>query len=294
MKIEKFTIRQHLVNVFGSYTVTPSIIRSYSKGLIAGSANGYILFLEKTQNTENPYQIIRHVTRDKPAKVSGLCFNLTEDYLCIAYNSNEICYLDINQININLRNRIFEIKFELVCQGFHQGPITSMDVALQRPIIITSSKIDKTIRVWNYLTGHCEYCKIILTEKEDVEKEMEILCVAIHPNGYYIAVSDIEMIRFFHLCYKELRFYNNDVIGNDNPKSNCHLIKFSHGGHILAAVSGKIIYIVKSFTRETVKIFKTNHTGTIKSIVFHESDNYLYSVGSDGLVVEYNLIGHEM
>ena len=151
---------------------------------------------------ETPYQIVRHVTRDKPAKVVGLSFNNNEEYLSIAYNSNEICYLDINEINNNLKNRLFEIKFELVCQGFHQGAITSMDMALQRPIIITSSQTDKTIRVWNYLTGHCEYCKIILTEKDDVEKEMDILSVAIHPNGYYIAVSDREMIRFFHLCLR--------------------------------------------------------------------------------------------
>lgn len=237
---------------------------------------------------------MRHVTRDKPAKVCGLSFSNNEEYLCIAYNSNEICYLDINMININLKNRLFEIKFELVCQGFHQGAITSMDVALQRPIIITSSQQDKTIRVWNYLTGHCEYCKIILTEQDDVEKEMEILSVAIHPNGYYIAVSDKEMIRFFHLCYKELRFYNNDVIGNENPKSNCHLLKFSNGGHLLAAVSGKILFIIRSFTRETLKIFRTNHSGTIKRIVFHESDNFLYSVGTDGMIVEYNLIELEM
>jgi WD40 repeat protein len=169
-----------------------------------------------------------------------------------------------------------------------------MDVALQRPIIITSSQTDKTIRVWNYLTGHCEYCKIILTEKDDVEKEMDILSVAIHPNGYYIAVSDKEMIRFFHLCYKELRFYNNDVVGNDNPKSNCYLLKFSHGGHLLAAVSGKTLYIIRAFTRETLKIFKTNHAGQIKSIVFHESDFFVYSVGNDGMIIEYNLTEYTM
>jgi WD40 repeat protein len=38
--------------------------------------------------------------------------------------------------------------------------ITSMDVSLQRPIIVTTSKYDRTVRVWNYLTGHCEYCKL--------------------------------------------------------------------------------------------------------------------------------------
>ena len=76
-----------------------------------------------------------------------------------------------------------------------------MDVAQQRPIIITCSKNDKTIRIWNYLTGHCEYCKIILEERDNnEEKEINILAVAVHPNGYYLAISDIEMIRFFHLC----------------------------------------------------------------------------------------------
>jgi WD40 repeat protein len=232
--------------------------------------------------------------RDKPAKVNGLSFNNTEEYLVIAYNTNEICYMNIEGININLKNRLFEIRFELVCDGFHQGPITSMDVALQRPIIITSSQADKTIRVWNYLTGHCEYCKIILTEKDDVEKEMDILAVAIHPNGYYIAVSDREMIRFFHLCYKELRFYNNDVVGIENPKANCHLLKFSHGGHLLAAVSGKTLIIMRAYTRETLKTFRTNHSGQIKNIVFDDTDYYVYTTGNDGMIIEYNLFDFRM
>jgi WD40 repeat protein len=181
------------------------------------------------------------------------------------------------------------LKFDLVCDGFHQGPISAMDVALQRPIIVTTSHVDKTIRVWNYLTGHCEYCKIILTEKDDTEKEMDILSVAIHPNGYYLAISDKEMIRFFHLCYRELRFYNNDVTNNENAKSNCHLLKFSYGGHLLAAVSNKTLYIMRSYTRETIKVFDTVHTGIIKNLVFHEQDHYVYTIGADGLIVEYNL-----
>jgi len=164
-----------------------------------------------------------------------------------------------------------------------------MDVALQRPIIVTASTFDKTIRVWNYLTGHCEYCKIILTEKEENEKELDIMSVSIHPNGYYLAVSDKEMIRFFHLCYKELRFYNNDVVSNETSKSNCHLLKFSNGGHILAAVSGKILYIIRSYSRETVKEFKTPHIAHIKQIIFHDLDHYVYTVDSNGVIVEYNL-----
>ena len=76
-----------------------------------------------------------------------------------------------NKIFDNLKTVNFELKMNLVCDGFHQGPITSMDVALQRPIIVTTSKVDKTVRVWNFLTGHCEYCKIILTEKEKIKRK---------------------------------------------------------------------------------------------------------------------------
>lgn len=63
---------------------------------------------------------------------------------------------------------------------------------------------------------------------------------------------------------------------------------------MLAAVSGKVLYIIRAFTRETLKVFKTNHAGLIKSIVFHDSDFFIYSVGNDGMIVEYDLTEYTM
>jgi hypothetical protein len=91
-----------------------------------------------------------------------------------------------------------------------------------------------------------------------------------------------------------LRFYNNDVVNNENPKANCHLLKFSYGGHILAAVSNKTLYILRSYTRETLKEIETPHTGTIKNIIFHDQDLYVYTIGSEGMVVEYSLFDFRM
>jgi hypothetical protein len=294
IRIEKFIIRQHIPNCFNNFYINSCIIKSFSKGLVIGSQQGNILFLEKMNSGEHLYKRIRYTSRDKPAKVVGLSFNNTEENMVVGYNTNEICTINATNLIDNLNNESYDLKFNLVCDGFHQGPISCMDLALQRPIIVTTSQVDKTIRVWNYLTGHCEYCKIILTEKDNDEKEMDVLAVAIHPNGYYLAISDKDMIRFFHLCYRELRFYNNDIVNNENPKSNCHLLKFSHGGHILAAVSNKTVYIIRSYTRETLKVFESPHTGTIKSLMFHEQDYYVYTVGSEGLIVEYNLFDFKM
>ena len=41
-------------------------------------------------------------------------------------------------------------------------------------------------------------------------------------------------------------------------------------------------------------IFKTNHKSTIRSIVFDDKDYFLYSIGNDGIIVEYNLFEFKM
>ena len=296
--IEKFIVKQTINNIFNLNNINNiqnnnnlycTCINTYSDGLVIGSNKGNILFIEKLQNNE--YIPVRYTIREREGAVSGLCFDVFNNMtLAISFKTNEIAYIDLQNIINNLKNPDFDLKFNVICDGFHNGPITCMDVALQRPIIITCSKSDKTIRIWNYLTGHCEYCKIILEERDNnEEKEINILSVAIHPNGYYLAISDIEMIRFFHLCYKELRFYNNDQVGNEQNKSNCTILKFSNGGHLLGAASDKKIYIIKSLTRETVKSYTLKKNLVIISLYFHSDDSFFYSCDNNGNITQYNL-----
>ena len=308
--IERFAIKQTLNNIFNITTVKENYInsqkiklnelnlictriKSYDDGLIIGSNKGNILFIEKLPNGD--YLPIRFSLKDKESEVTGICLeNLNELLLVVGFKSNEIAYLSLKEILSNIKNPDYNLELNLICDGFHKGAISCMDVSLQRPIIITCSKEDKSIRVWNYLTGHCENCKIVLEEKEDSkEKEINFLSIAIHPNGYYVAISDSEMIRFFHLCYKELRFYSNDQVGNEQSKPNCSIIKFSNGGHLLAAVSERKIYVIRSFSRETLRIFNTPHKGNIVSVYFHDEDSFIYSCGTDGIVVQYNLFNFD-
>ena len=310
--IERFAIRQSLTNIFNLTTVKENLITSekfntkdnnslsaqriisYEDGLIIGSNKGNILFLEKKLNGE--YTVIRYSLKENKASVVGICLeNINNQNILVAgFDSNEIGYINLNSVLTNIKNPDYNISLNYLCDGFHKGPITSMDISLQRPIIITYSKYDNTIRVWNYLTGHCENCKIVLEEKEDAkDKDLNFLSIAIHPNGYYVAISDSEMIRFFHLCYKELRFYGNDQVGNEHSKANCNIIKFSVGGNLLAAASERKIYIIRSFSRETLKVFNTPHKGKIVNIYFHDEDKFLYSCGSDGFVIQYNLFNFD-
>ena len=309
--IERFAVKQTLNNIFNITTVKENYIntqkiklnefnlictriRAYEDGLIIGSNKGNILFLEKLTNGD--YVPIRFSLKEKESSITGIClenFN-NELLLVVGFKSNEIGYIGMKEILSNIKNPDYNLELNLICDGFHKGSISCMDVSLQRPIIITCSREDKSIRVWNYLTGHCENCKIILEEKEDSkEKEINFLSIAIHPNGYYVAISDSEMIRFFHLCYKELRFFSTDQVGNEQSKPNCSIIKFSNGGHLLGAVSERKIYVINSFSRETLRIFNTPHKGNIVSIFFHDEDSFIYSCGTDGIIVQYNLFNFD-
>ena len=309
--IERFAIKQTLNNIYNITTVKENYInsqkiklneinlictriKSYDEGLIIGSNKGNILFVEKLPSGD--YLPIRFSLKDKESSITGICLeNLNELLLVVGFKSNEIGYMGLKEILTNIKNPDYNLELNLICDGFHRGAINCMDVSLQRPIIITCSTEDKSIRIWNYLTGHCENCKIVLEEKEDSkEKEINFLALAIHPNGYYVAISDNEMIRFFHLCHKELRFYSNDQVGNEQSKPNCTILKFSNGGHLLAAVSERKIYVIRSFSREILRIFNTPHKGNIVSIYFHDEDSFIYSCGTDGIIVQYNLFNFDM
>ena len=161
-------------------TITSTRINTYLDGLVIGSNKGNILFVEKIVNSDYNYAPVRYTIREREGAVTGLCFDVFNSMtLAISFKTNEIAYISLENIINNLKNPEFDLKFNVICEGFHNGPITCMDVASQRPIMITCSKNDKTIRIWNYLTGHCEYCKIILEERDNnEEKEINILSVA--------------------------------------------------------------------------------------------------------------------
>jgi hypothetical protein len=53
--------------------------------------------------------------------------------------------------------------------------------------------------------------------------------VALHPNGFYMAVAFINKLRFYHILQVKLRQYREIQLKNIN------IIKFSDGGQWLAA-----------------------------------------------------------
>jgi len=202
-------------------------ITPYGKGFFVGSEEGLMsLWVRSEENNKttgkDPYDFIRKwmAAEKMRAKIVSMAVSFTEDMLAVGFATNEIGVCDISSIGLNQdfrRAREYidkEVKFEIVCSGFHSKAINSMDVAIQKPLIVTCSKDDATIRVWNYLNFRCELARkfYVKEDSKGMEATRPITCVAFHPSGYYIAAGFIDRLRFFHILHNTLRLYREVAI----------------------------------------------------------------------------------
>jgi WD40 repeat protein len=86
------------------------------------------------------------------------------------------------------------MKFESFTDAFHHGSILSLDLCIRKPLLVTCSS-DKSIKVWNYVTGVCEMTKYF---GEDAYS------VAMHPSGLYILVGFIDKLRLMNILMNDL------------------------------------------------------------------------------------------
>ena len=93
---------------------------------------------------------------------------------------------------------------------------------------------DKSVRVWNYL------------EKNTLEViknfDEKPLSLSFHPSGLHLVVSFPDKIRLINIL-------DNDLVSfKDLPIKNCYEVKFSHGGHLFAAVNNVMVQLFNFYT----------------------------------------------
>ena len=78
-------------------------------------------------------------------------------------------------------------------------------MAIQSPNIIASSPIEKSLKIWNYISDYSLICVIVLLDT----KNFKILSFALYPSGYYLA----------SLSNEDMNFYGNGI-SKENKKYN--------------------------------------------------------------------------
>lgn len=86
---------------------------------------------------------------------------------------------------------------------------------------------DRTVRIWNYHTGKCELTKSFLAESE---RDIELLDIALHPSGYYLAIAFTDKVKIYFIMDGEFKIYR------ELDLKKCKVLRYSTMGQYLSCV----------------------------------------------------------
>ncbi|KAJ3408017.1 Cilia- and flagella-associated protein 57 [Chytriomyces hyalinus] len=255
----------------GAPTPSITVLRSTVKGFLAAGQFGTVDVFERNMDpsTKNEtytasFKIPIH---DDAMVVRTMTVSGTEASLILLSDTNAMHKVQLSGADVK---QGADVKFEAAMPAFHYGAITGMDICIRKPLIITCSN-DRTVRIWNYITGECELCKHFPEEASSV---------AIHPSGLYILVGFGDKLRLMNVLIDDVRLFKEFSI------RSCRECRFSNGGHVFAAAYGNMIQLYSVWTFENYANLK-GHNGKVRSLYWTPDDALLVSAGSDGAVYSW-------
>ncbi|CAE7649649.1 CFAP57, partial [Symbiodinium sp. CCMP2456] len=266
--------------------VLPLCIRSFTHGFLLGGSHGYLAVWEEADDEafasvddgsegsrrapENEYKLAVAVKiREDPDAVCSLDITPSEEHLLLGFGDSAMGVVPMASIYGNEEEQV-----PINISGNHSAAITGMDMAVHRSLVVTICHRDSSMRVWNWATRTCE-----IRSKFGGDPPT---AVAIHPFGYYLAMGFAEKLRFYHILIKDIRLHKEINL------RGVGLLKFTHGGHLLAVTQGKSIYVYSVRTLEKLATL-SGHNQEITCLSFDPEDHTLWSTSQDGKLIKWNL-----
>eukprot|EP00929_Paragymnodinium_shiwhaense_P031142 TRINITY_DN17520_c0_g1_i1.p1 TRINITY_DN17520_c0_g1~~TRINITY_DN17520_c0_g1_i1.p1 ORF type:complete len:1419 (-),score=422.29 TRINITY_DN17520_c0_g1_i1:36-4292(-) len=167
--------------------------------------------------------------------------------------------------------RFGDMDCKILYGGCHSEPVTGLCIAMHRPVFVSISRRESTLRVWNYAVETCDLVREFPGE--------DLTGVAIHPLGFLLAVTFSDRVRFMQLLATELQQTRElQLRAAAQPK-------FSQGGHYVAIVQGKMLFVYS--TRTFAKLATIRSHSQIASYSFEPDDKTIMILGADGCLDEW-------
>ncbi|KAG0554261.1 hypothetical protein KC19_12G077500 [Ceratodon purpureus] len=249
---------------------TVESITQYSKGFICGESTGIVCLYEKQESGEFHYKKINSIKMEnKGVKINSIAISINEDWLVCSMENNQLIAFPFQNLDMVKPN---EVPKDMLVQAFHTNVITGMSMCMRRPIIATSS-LDKSVRIWNYVTKTTE---LIGWYPEDA------LSVSVHPSGYQILVGFVDKLRLMNLLLDDIK-----ITKEFNVKSSSECA-FSTGGQYFAATHANAIHIFETYTCANIGNLRA-HSGKVRGLAWSFDDSHLLTAGIDGAIYEWEL-----
>jgi len=270
-----FDLKDVLSCEFGGGGATS--ISALANGFVVGGEGGYLSVYENHERKElfQCSHTFRSTAHPEAAIMGLATLPKYEDSVACCFDNDQIAIFPIGRMDyLDDEND----HFIYVSSGMHCGPITGMDIALNKPLVVTCGA-DHTIRCWNYTTMTCELTKYFPND--------DLLSLACHPDGFQIAVGFRDKLRLLQLSIDDMKQMNEYSL------KGCRQCRFSVGGSLLAAVNGPKIQIYETFSMKNSNpppvLVLDGHSHLVTHISFQRGDHYLASCSIDGTVYQWDL-----
>lgn len=264
-------------------------IRSIRGGFLLGASQGRLLLYKSPGMNEEG--VCRHVctTRLRLAGSSSssavVCMDVAgqagAESVLVGFNNRTIGTLSLALLWSSPDKT--EAEINVVGCHSHSGPITSMDMAVQRPVLVTACKESGTVKVWDY-----QAAKLELTAEFPGD---EITGIAVHPLGYFLAICCSDRLRFMQILSTELK------VSSEFSIRGMRSIRFSHGGHLIAGIQGKMVLVFSTRTQARLATLR-GHATQVIGLAFDPEDTSMITCGEDGSVCKwcthtFNKLNHD-
>jgi len=246
-------------------------ISTSKKGIVAGG-KGIIAVYASTGRESEPYKFLNHSILKDNEEAIATCVDMS-----LFSNAHAAILTSNNQLlkaTMTFTETLPSIEY-LICE-FHSGAINGMDLCVRKPLVVTCSKEDKTVKVWNYSQRRLELSKRFVEE---------ILNVAFHPSGFHVIIGLQDKFLMMNVI-------SNDLIVFHPQQLKVIELSLSNGGHLLAVAdqaNQSRILVYNFYTGFIVPALedKIKHNNKIKSIKWFDDDSGFISSDIGGVVNEW-------
>jgi WD40 repeat protein len=195
-----------------------------------------------------------------------------------------------------------DIKPDKCVLSFHSGNVHSLSVGCRNSSFVTASD-DESIRVWDFSKPN-NPC--VLVDSFSDRKNVVPNSICMHPMGNTVAFGCEDDVREFYITDSKFEMVRKlptkvpftgpgDVpLVNTVPVS---LVRYSHGGHLLAAVTGRMAQLFHMYTLEFSSnepaglpsrcMAITDHKANINDLIFSSDDSQIFTCSADGSVYSW-------
>jgi WD40 repeat protein len=202
--------------------------------------------------------------------ILGCALSQSEDFVCFFEESQTLVQFNLSEVDLAREEE--GARTAVVAQA-HRGRINVIDMAVHRPVAVTAS-FDCSVRVWDVNTK----TQLILRVFPE-----EPLSAAVHPSGNLLVVSFRRKLVFYAITVSDL------VQVCELDCKGCKTMRFAHGGHILACISGTSLWLVSSVTFQVIHCLR-GHIGPVRAISWSRDDARIATAGYDGAVYEWDVL----